>query len=113
MLTTTSRPLQGQSDLLFNFQLGYEPFSGTTATLLYHYYGDRIAEVGIEGAPDLIEEDFGELNFVFMRELSENWHVTAKARNIMDERSEITQGGRISTAYNKGREFSFQLDYRF
>ncbi|MEZ5492230.1 MAG: TonB-dependent receptor [Gammaproteobacteria bacterium] len=113
VLTTTNRPLQGQSDLLFNFQLGYEPYSGTTATLLYHYYGDRIAEVGIEGAPDLIEEDFGELNLVFIRELNDNWRVTAKARNILDERFEITQGGRISTAYNKGREFSFQVDYRF
>jgi TonB-dependent receptor len=113
VLTSTSRPLQGQSDVLFNFQLGYEPYDGTTATLLYHYFGERIAEVGIEGAPDLIEEPFGELNFIFIKELGEHWRVTAKAKNIMDERSEITQGGYISTAYNKGREFSFQLDYRF
>ena len=40
VLTTTDRPLQGQSDWLFNLQVGYEPFSGTTATLLYHYFGD-------------------------------------------------------------------------
>jgi len=113
VLTTNNRPLQGQSDYLFNFQLGYEPFSGTTATLLYHYYGDRIAEVGIEGAPDLIEEDFGELNFVFIRELDDNWKITAKAKNILDERFEITQGGRISTGYNRGRELSLQVDYTF
>ena len=113
VLTTNHRPLQGQSDYLFNFQLGYEPFSGTTATLLYHYYGDRIAEVGIEGAPDLIEEEFGELNFVLIRELDNNWKVTAKAKNILDERFEITQGGRISTGYNRGREFSLQVDYTF
>ena len=113
VLTTNNRPLQGQSDYLFNFQLGYEPFSGTTATLLYHYYGDRIAEVGIEGAPDLIEEGFGELNFVFIRELVDGWKITAKARNILDERFEITQGGFISTGYNRGRELSLQLDYVF
>jgi len=113
VLTTNNRPLQGQSDYLFNFQLGYEPFSGTTATLLYHYYGDRIAEVGIEGAPDLIEEGFGELNFVFIRELDDNWKITAKAKNIFDERFEITQGGFVSTGYNRGREFSLQLDYTF
>ncbi len=113
VLTTTSRSLQGQSDLLFNLQIGYEPFSGTTATLLYHYFGDRIGEVGIEGAPDLIEEDFGELNFVFIRELNNNWRITAKAKNILDEDKEITQGGRIANAYNEGREFSFQVDYRF
>lgn len=113
VLTTANRPLQGQSDMLFNLQVGYEPFSGTTATLLYHYFGERIASVGIEGAPDLIEQPFGELNFVFIREMGDSWRLTAKAKNIMDEASEITQGGNITTGYNKGREFSLQLDYTF
>ncbi len=113
VLTNTSRALQGQSDLLFNLQIGYEPFSGTTATLLYHYFGDRISEVGIEGAPDLIEEDFGELNFVFIRELNENWRAQFKARNILDEKSEITQGGLIVNSFNRGVGVSFQVDYTF
>lgn len=113
ILTSTTRPLQGQSDWLFNFQMGYEPMEGTTATLLYHYYGERIAEVGIETAPDLIEQPFGELNFIFIKELTEKLSMTMKARNIMDERNEITQNGRPTTAYNRGREFSFQLDYTF
>lgn len=113
IVTNLSRPLQGQSDWLFNFQAGYEPFTGTTATLLYHYFGERITEVGIEGAPDLYEQPFGELNFVFIRELNDNWKIQAKGRNLLDERSQITQGGLISTAYNKGRQFSFQVDYTF
>jgi TonB-dependent receptor len=112
-LTSLSRPMQGQSDWLFNAQIGYEPMSGTTATLLYHYYGERIAEVGIEGAPDLIEQPFGELNFVFIKELADNWTTTLKAKNILDERSEITQDGNVTTGYNKGRQLSLQLDYRF
>ncbi len=66
--------------MLFNFQIGYEPYSGTTATLLYHYFGDRIDSVGIEGAPDLIQEGYGELNFIFIKELNRNWQVTAKAK---------------------------------
>ncbi len=113
IVTNLSRPLQGQSDWLFNFQAGYEPFTGTTATLLYHYFGERITEVGIEGAPDLYEQPFGELNFNFIRELNDNWKVQFKGRNLLDERSEITQGGLISTAYNHGRQFSFQVDYTF
>lgn len=113
ILTSTTRPLQGQSDWLFNFQLGYEPISGTTATLLYHYYGERIAEVGIETAPDLIEQPFGELNFVFIRDLTDDLAMTFKAKNIMDERNEVTQDGLATTAYNRGREISFQLDYTF
>lgn len=113
IVTNLSRPLQGQSDWLFNFQAGYEPFTGTTATLLYHYYGERITEVGIEGAPDLYEQPFGELNFNFIQELSENWKIQFKGRNLLDERFTVTQGGLISTAYDIGRQFSLQVDYTF
>lgn len=113
VLTSTSRPLQGQSDWLFNAQLGYEPVSGTTATLLYHYFGERITEVGIEGAPDLVEQPFGELNFLFMRDLNDHWKITFKARNLLNERSEVNQGGLLVTGYELGREFSFKVDYNF
>ncbi len=113
VLTSSSRPLQGQSDYLLNLQVGYEPMQGTTATLLYHYYGERIAEVGIEGAPDLIEQPFGELNFVFIRDLTDDLAMTFKAKNIGDQRNEITQNGFVNIGYNRGREFSFQLDYTF
>ena len=113
VLTSTTRPLQGQSDYLLNLQVGYEPIQGTTATLLYHYYGERIAEVGIEGAPDLVEQPFGELNFVLIRDLTKDLAMTFKAKNIGDQRNEITQIGFVNIAYNRGREFSFQLDYTF
>jgi len=113
VLTTLVRPLQGQSDWLFNFQMGYEPIAGTTATLLYHYFGERITDVGVETAPDFIEEPFGELNFVFIRDLTDDLSMTFKAKNIADQRSEVTQGGLVAIGYNRGREFSFQLDYTF
>lgn len=113
ILTSTSRALQGQSDWLFNAQIGYEPFTGTTATLLYHYFGERISEVGIEGAPDLIEQPFGELNSVFIHEFNDTWRLTLKGKNLLDEKSEITQGGLITTGFNRGRELSIQMDYRF
>lgn len=113
VLTSTTRALQGQSDWLFNAQIGYEPFSGTTATLLYHYFGERIVEVGIEGAPDLIEQPFGELNFVFIKSLNDHFSATLKAKNILDERSEIMQHDKVVTGYNRGREISFKLDYTF
>jgi TonB-dependent receptor len=112
-LTNSNRALQGQSDVLFNAQIGYEPYSGTTATLLYHYFGDRISSVGIEGAPDLIQEGYGELNFIFIKELDRNWQITAKAKNMLDARSEITQGSLLTNGFNLGREFSLQVQYRF
>ena len=81
--------------------------------MLYHYYGERITEVGIEGAPDLYEQAFGELNFNFIQELNENWKIQFKGRNLLDERFTVMQGGLISTAYDIGRQFSLQVDYAF
>lgn len=113
VLTSMTRPLQGQSDWLLNAQIGYEPFSGTTATLLYHYYGDRVSQVGIETVPDFYEQAFGELNFVFIRELNDNWKVTAKAKNITDQRNEVRGSDYLVNGYFMGREISLQVDYTF
>jgi hypothetical protein len=69
--------------------------------------------VGIEGAPDLIEQPFGELNSVVMIEFTDNWRMTLKGKNLLDEASEVTQGGFITTGFNRGRELSIQMDYQF
>jgi len=113
VLTNTSRALQGQSDWLFNAQVGYEPYSGVTATLLYHYSGERIAEVGTSGAPDLIAQPMGELNFVYIHEFGDAWRLNAKLKNMMNERMEVRQGGFITTGFYQGRTASVQLDYTF
>lgn len=112
ILTNSVRPLQGQSDWLFNGQLGYDNFNGLTATLLYHYFGERIYEVGILGAPDLIEEPHGALDFVLMKEFGERWKLNIKMQNLFDERKEISQGGYIANAYSEGRSASLKLEYR-
>ncbi len=112
ILTNTSRPLQGQSDWLFNAQFGYDGFDGLTATVLYNYVGDRIYEVGILGAPDLIEEGRGELDLVLIKEFRNNWKMSLKAQNLLDERKDITQGGFIATGYQEGRSINFKVEYR-
>ncbi len=113
ILTNSSRPLQGQSDWLFNGQLGYDNFDGLTATLLYHYFGERIYEVGILGAPDLIESPHGELDLVLIKEYGDHWKLNLKAQNLLNERKEIMQGGLVATGYNEGRKASLKLEYRF
>ncbi len=113
ILTNSSRPLQGQSDWLFNGQLGYDDYNGLTATLLYNYVGARIYEVGILGAPDLIEQPRGELDLVLIKEFGEHWKLNLKAQNLLDERKEITQGGLVATGYSEGRTASLKMEYRF
>ena len=87
--------------------------AGTNKRMLYHYFGERIYEVGILGAPDLIEEPHGELDLVLIREFGDHWKLNIKAQNLLDERKEITQGGFVATGYNEGRKASLKLEYRF
>ena len=67
----------------------------------------RIGLVGMEGVLNLVWLPFGELNFVFIRGLTDDLAMTFKARNIGDQRNEITQNGFIKIGYNRSREFSF------
>ncbi|MFL2838657.1 MAG: hypothetical protein EVA69_02425 [OM182 bacterium] len=67
----------------------------------------RIGLVGMEGVLNLVWLPFGELNFVFIRGLTDDLAMTFKAKNIGDQRNEITQNGFIKIGYNRSREFSF------
>ncbi len=63
--------------------------------------------MGMEGVLNLVWLPFGELNFVFIRGLTDDLAMTFKAKNIGDQRNEITQNGFIKIGYNRSREFSF------
>jgi hypothetical protein len=67
----------------------------------------RIGLVGMEGVLNLVWLPFGELNFVFIRGLTDDLAMTFKAKNIGDQRNEITQNGFIKIGYSRSREFSF------
>ena len=61
----------------------------------------------MEGVLNLVWLPFGELSFVFIRGLTDDLAMTFKAKNIGDQRNEITQNGFIKIGYNRSREFSF------
>ena len=61
----------------------------------------------MEDVLNLVWLPFGELNFVFIRDLTDDLAMTFKAKNIGDQRNEITQNGFIKIGYNRSREFSF------
>ena len=61
----------------------------------------------MEDVLNLVWLPFGELNFVFIRGLTDDLAMTFKAKNIGDQRNEITQNGFIKIGYNRSREFSF------
>lgn len=112
--TTNFRPLQGHSPYIFNFQLGYDdPDKGTLATLLYNTFGKRIAEVGSLGAPDKFDQPEHRVDFVFRQHFMNNFSFTFNARNILNNRARVLQGGELTRSFLRGREFRMGLVLEF
>jgi outer membrane receptor protein involved in Fe transport len=64
--TSQSRPLAGQSNNLFNL-IGETNFGSFQARVLLNYFGDRISDVGANGAPDIVEEGRETLDVVLIQ----------------------------------------------
>lgn len=106
-LTTKSRPLQGQSPYVVNFQVQYDrPAQGTQAALLYNVLGPRITEVGTDQRPDIYEQPFHQVDFVFNQRSSKNWQWGIKIKNLLDPKLEATQDKYVVRSYSKGRSLS-------
>ena len=113
------RALQGQSEHLFNLQLGYETFDGRErAALLYNYTGERTRAVAdlSNDIPEIVEEVPSSLDFVYSRTLEiadADWDVGFSVRNILGDGYEATQTDGITTldvdTYDVGTSFSISI----
>jgi TonB-dependent receptor len=109
--TNLSRPMQGQSPYVANIQLGYSGESDE-ANLLFNRFGRRIAEVGVQQQPDVYEESFTSLDFLWRHRFSDAWRVTLRLRNLLDPDVQFTQGGLDTRTYKRGREALISLEWR-
>lgn len=113
ILTNTTRPLQGQADYIVNLQLGYDDSDRQKGSLVYHVTGEKIREVGVLGAPDVIDQAYGELDFTYTRYWGDHVELTFKAKNLLNQLQETTQGGRDVNSYREGTNASLGLTYMF
>lgn len=112
ILTTTERPLQGQSPYVINGRISYDnPDIETTATVLYNVYGPRIAEVGIYGIPNVVEQPFHTLDVTFVRALGNGFEMEATAGNLLNLPRRFTQGGEPTRIEREGRSISLGLSW--
>lgn len=112
-LTNQSRALQGQADFIANIQLGYDNGFNQKASLVYHVTGEKIREVGILGAPDVIDEVYGELDFTYTRYWGDSLEMTVKAKNLLNQKRETTQGGFDVNSWYEGTNASLGLTWNF
>jgi outer membrane receptor protein involved in Fe transport len=102
IMTSTSRPLQGQSDALANVILEYKHHAWNfTGRILYNYVGKRITEAGAFGLPDIYEEPTNWLDLLFIKTIGD-WGVKLAVKNILNEEIKLTQGGNPYQVYKKG-----------
>jgi outer membrane receptor for ferrienterochelin and colicin len=109
--TSRSRPLAGQSTNLLNL-VGELSFGGFQARVLYNFFDDRIADVGANRAPDIIEQGRGSLDVVLIQRLRQ-LAVRVTLENLTDGEFLYTQGDRDQRFFNTGRAVMFSLGYSF
>jgi TonB-dependent receptor len=111
--TSKKRSLQGQSPYILNLMASYDnPRLGTTATLLYNIFGRRISEAGIAGTPDIYEQPFAQLDFVFSQSLAK-LNIKLTGKNLLNPEVTFRQGDKTQRAYKKGRSFGLGVSYNF
>ncbi|MGZ8866927.1 MAG: TonB-dependent receptor domain-containing protein [Thermoanaerobaculia bacterium] len=113
VVTNLERPLEGQSDQVTNvaFQY-YNPDRGTMLRLLGAYVGDRLADVGAYGLPDIYEAASTSLDAVIsQRILTDGLDLKLAATNLLNEAREYTQGTEVQRRYAPGRTISLSLSF--
>ena len=110
--------LQGQSDLIANFQFGWDDLqTGSQATLIVNYVSDRVRARGIDVLPDVIEEPPLLVDFVYSKEIyyeTSILKISLELRNLLDEEyyaamasSVVYDKYKLGTSASLGFKFSF------
>jgi hypothetical protein len=113
--------LQGQSEHVVNFQLGWEdPIATEQGTFIVNYVSERSSARGRPGEPDFIQEPGVMVDFVYRREFDaygQPMTFSFKANNLMDEdyleHQEFGGGEIIINQYDLGVSYEFGLSTRF
>jgi len=110
--TNNTRPLQGQSPYVVNVQLGYDnKDKGISASLLLNKFGERISEAGTSGSPDIFEQPFNQVDFVYSHAFARRWKVSFKAQNLLDDEVLFFQGTETTRSFTRGRSFSLGVSF--
>jgi outer membrane receptor protein involved in Fe transport len=91
--TNIKRKMTGQSDYVFNGQLGFDSDDGMhTVSLAYNLFGERVYYASNNnGHDDAFEQPFNSLDIVYSFFPTENFTTKVKVGNILDEKRSFTQ----------------------
>ena len=111
---TEKRPLQGQSPYVINAGVSFtEPNLGTSLSVLYNRFGDRISEVSTSLEPNIVEQARNTLDVVVGQTFAGRFDLKFGARNLLREPEVFKQGELVARSNSKGAGFSLGLGVRF
>jgi hypothetical protein len=113
--TSSTRPLAGQSPYVANFALDWNhEKSRTRARILYNVAGQRIAQVGSNGIPDMYEQPRHLVDLSIAQGVGQHVDLKGTIENLLDSPVRFTQGedGRfLANRYNVGSTFWLTATY--
>lgn len=112
-LTRETRPMQGQSPYILNLSLNYTNIQwGSSLTLLYYKYGDRLVEVGTAFEGDHIEEARSTIDFVANQEIGNHFELRFTAKNINAESIKVYEIDKLVRGFSTSPKYSISLTYK-
>jgi outer membrane receptor protein involved in Fe transport len=114
ILTSLERPLAGQSRYIYNFITEWNaPRFRSQARFYVNGISRRLANVGVNGLPDIYQEGGHFLDFVYQYSFDENGRTSMRfsAENLGDNTYRWTQDNLPARQYQLGRTFSVGFSY--
>jgi outer membrane receptor protein involved in Fe transport len=113
-LTNDQRPMTQHSDVMVNFQIGYDsPDTRHSAALAYNMYSERIFFAGRFGADDATEQPFNSLDLTYAFHPTEKMILKLRLQNLLEEDLVIEQGGVDILTQTVGLTTKVDFAYRF
>lgn len=116
--TTKERRMQGQSPYMVNLGLYYDNYNlGTSVNLTYNRFGDRIAEVGLNGFNDISEKGRDLLDFSISKKIINKIELKFSVKDILDQDQKLTQDvlgkEEVVRGIKSGRSYSLTVSYKY
>jgi len=110
------RPLEGQSTYLVNADVSYDnPKTGTTVSVFYNFFDDRLDTIERENQPSQYERGRHTIDVVASQSLPFGVNVKASVNNVLNEATEIYQPFGVedftTVRYREGRTVSIRFAY--
>jgi len=108
-----NRRLQGQSPYMINFGMLYNNFNfGTSVSVLYNRFGERIAQVGSLYDADIVEQPRDLFDVTLTQNFATRYEIKISAKDIWGKEQVFVQDGRKVKGNLKGSTYSVGLSVK-